>query len=96
MRSFHQSKRSDNKRYFFFENLTYFFIPWSGRKYSHINSYNSSMTVITQDDHLPAGAWAAYALHGLIFLILETVAANRERGLFFLEAYFFPLIEIHK
>ena len=34
-------------------------------------------------------------LHSLIFLILETVAANRERGLFFLEAYFFPLIEIH-
>ena len=48
------------------------------------------MTVIAQDDHLPAGAWAAYALHGLIFLILETVAADRERGLFFLEAYFFP------
>ena len=67
---------------FFFENLTYFFIPWSGRKYSHINSYNSAMTVITQDDHLPAGAWAAYALHGLIFLILETVAADRERGFF--------------
>ena len=34
MRSFHQSKRSDNKKYavevrwgIFFENLTYFFIP---------------------------------------------------------------------
>ena len=47
MRSFHQCKRSDNKQYAMdvrwricFENLTYFFIPWSGRKYSHTNSYN--------------------------------------------------------
>ena len=46
-------------RYFFFENLTYFFIPWSGRKYSHTNSNNSAMTVIAQDDHLTAGVWAA-------------------------------------
>ena len=53
MGSFHQSKRSDNKQYAvevrwgnFFENLTYFFIPWSGRKYSHTNSYNPAMTVI--------------------------------------------------
>ena len=66
MRSFHQSKRSDNKQYavevrwgIFFENLTYFFIPQSNRKYSHTNSYNSAMTVIAQDDHLTAGAWAA-------------------------------------
>ena len=47
MRSFHQCKLSDNKQYAMdvrwricFENLTYFFIPWSGRKYSHTNSYN--------------------------------------------------------
>ena len=66
MGSFHQSKRSDNKQYavevrwgIFFENLTYFFIPYSGRKYSHTNSYNSAMTVRAQDDHLIAGAWAA-------------------------------------
>ena len=44
--SFHQSKRSHNKWYavkvrwiIFIENLTYRFIPWSGRKYSHTNSY---------------------------------------------------------
>ena len=66
MGSFHQSKRSDNKRYtvevrwgIFFENLTYFFIPQSGRRYAHTNSYNSALTVIAQDDHLAAGAWAA-------------------------------------
>ena len=29
--------------------------------------------------------WAT--LHGLIFLILETVAADRERGLFFLDLF---------
>ena len=65
MGSFHQSKRSDNKRYtvevrggIFIENLTYFFIPLNGRKYSHTNPYNSAMTVIAQDDHLTAGAWA--------------------------------------
>ena len=40
------------------ENLTYYFIPKSGRKYSHTNSYNSAMTIIVQDDHLTAGAWA--------------------------------------
>ena len=44
---------------FFIENLTHFFIPLSGRKYSHTNSYNSAMTVIAQDDHLTAGAWTA-------------------------------------
>ena len=54
MRSFYQSKRSDNKQYAAF-------IPKSGRKYSHTNSYNSAMTVIAQDDHLTAGAWAACA-----------------------------------
>ena len=31
---------------YFFENLTYFFIPEGGRKYAHTNSYNSAMTVI--------------------------------------------------
>ena len=37
----------------------YFFIPKNGRKYSHTNSYNFKMTLISQDDHLPAGAWTA-------------------------------------
>ena len=53
------SKRSDNKRCtvdvrqgIFIENLTYFFIPLSGRKYSHTNSCNFAMRVISQDDDL--------------------------------------------
>ena len=48
MGSFHQSK--DNKWYvvevrwgIFIENLTYFYIPWSGCKYSHTNSCNSRL-----------------------------------------------------
>ena len=49
---------------YFFENLTYFFIPEGGRKYAHTNSYNSAMTVIAQDDHLTAGAWVACDKHG--------------------------------
>ena len=40
----------------FIENLTVFFIPESGRKYSNTNSYNFAMTPISQDDHLTAGA----------------------------------------
>ena len=47
------------RRGIFIEDLTYFFIPYSGRKYSHTNSYNFAMTVILQDDHLTAEAWAA-------------------------------------
>ena len=38
----------------------YFFFK-SGRKYSHTNSYNSATTLISQDDHLTAGAWAVCA-----------------------------------
>ena len=44
---------------FFIENLTYFFIPKGGRRYSHTNSFNFAMTPASQDDHLTAGAWAA-------------------------------------
>ena len=36
-----------------------FFFPKSGRKYSHANSYNFSKALISQDDYLTAGAWAA-------------------------------------
>ena len=36
------------------------FLMYSGRKYFYTNSYNSAMTVIAQDDHLTAGARAAY------------------------------------
>ena len=46
-------------RYFFLRIWRIFFIPEGGRKYAHTNSYNSAMTVIAQDDHLTAGAWAA-------------------------------------
>ena len=66
MGSFHQSKLSDNNWYamevrwgIFNKNLMHFFIPSSDRKYSHTNSHNFAITVIAQDDHLTAGAWAA-------------------------------------
>ena len=66
MGSFQHKKGSGNKRCtvevrwgIFIENLTYFFIAESGRKYFHKNSYNFSMTLISQDDHLRARAWAA-------------------------------------
>ena len=66
MGSFRHSKRSDSKRCtaevkcdIYIENLTVFFIPKSGLKYSHTNSYNYAMTLISQDDHLTAGPWAA-------------------------------------
>ena len=36
-----------------------FFFPKSGRKYSHAKSYNFSKALISQDDYLIAGAWAA-------------------------------------
>ena len=55
MGSFHESKRSDNKWYavevrwgISIENLTCFFIPSSGRKYSHTNIYNFAMNIIAQ------------------------------------------------
>ena len=69
---FQQSKRSDNKQHIvktgwgiFIENLTVLFIPKSGRKYFYTNSYNFVMTVISLDDHLTAGAWAACAMTGI-------------------------------
>ena len=31
----------------------------SNSHYSHTNSYNDAMTLISQDDHLTAGTWAA-------------------------------------
>ena len=74
MGSFHQSKRSDNKWYtvevrwgfFFLRIWRILFIPEGGRKYAHKNSYNSAMTVIAQDDHVTAGAWAAYGLSAIL------------------------------
>ena len=38
---------------------TVLFIPKSGHKYSHTNSYIFSMSLVMQDDHLTAGASAA-------------------------------------
>ena len=79
MGSFHQSKRSDNKWYavevrwsIFIENLTYFLIRWSGRKYSHTGSCNSAMTVIALDDHLTAGAWDACDWTLTLFVICNS------------------------
>ena len=65
MSSFQHSKRSDNKQCIvevkggIFIEFFFFFIPKSGRKYSHTNSYNFAMTPSSQDDYLTAGAWAA-------------------------------------
>ena len=39
-----------------------FIVPQSDRKYSHTNSYSFAMTIISQGDHLTAGAWAP--VHG--------------------------------
>ena len=41
------------------ENLPASFIPKSGRKYSHTNYEIFVTTLISEDDHLTAGAWAA-------------------------------------
>ena len=38
---------------------TVIFIPKSGHKYSHTNSYIFSMSLVMLDDLLTAGAWAA-------------------------------------
>ena len=69
MGSFQHSKRSDSKRCtvevrrgIFIENLTVFLFLRAVVKYSHTNSYNFAMTLISQDDHLTAGAWAACVL----------------------------------
>ena len=50
--------------FFFLENFTAFLLTTSDRKYS----YNFATTVISQDDHLTAGAWAAC---GLILRIIQ-------------------------
>ena len=50
--------------FFFWENLTAFLLTTSDRKYS----YNFATTVISQDDHLTAVAWAAC---GLILRIIQ-------------------------
>ena len=47
----------------FQHDLTYFLIPWSGCNYSHTNDYNFAiLTLILQDDHLTARAWATYGV----------------------------------
>ena len=53
--------RGSKVRYFYGE-FDCIYIPKSGRKYSHTNSYNFAMTLISQDDYLTTGAWAACAL----------------------------------
>ena len=44
------------------------FCSKSSCKYPHTNSYNFTMTLILQDDHLTAGAWATCAQGGIDFL----------------------------
>ena len=36
-------------------------LEWIIEMCSNTNSYNFAMTVISQDDHLTAGAWAAFS-----------------------------------
>ena len=62
----------------FIENFTYYFIPKCGRKYSHTNSYNSAMTIIVQDDHLTAGAWATCGKNKLKRQKLPEITANTQ------------------
>ena len=47
------------ERYSYWEFDLIFFISKSGCKYSYTNSYIFAITLVTQDDHLTAGAWAA-------------------------------------
>ena len=49
------------------------FIPNSGCKYSHTNSYIFAMTPIMQDDHLTAGAWAAYGDTSTCLIISQSL-----------------------
>ena len=95
MGSFHQSKRSGNKwcavqvRWgIFIENLTYCFIPKSGRKYSHTNSYNSAMTVIVQDDHLTTGARAVCVLC-IFFTLVKKIRSSVDHRCIFIYIYSF-------
>ena len=83
---------------YFFENLTYFFIPEGGRKYAHTNSYNSAMTVIAQDDHLTAGAWAACVFSSKLLLKFEGLTFKNESlyRLFNNQIFFFNLTRPHK
>ena len=60
-------------RYFYWEFDWIFFFPKSGRKYSHTNSNDFALTLISLDDHVAAGAWAAYEL---------PVRSKKERQLF--------------
>ena len=55
---------------YFIENLTYFFIAKSGRKYFHKNSYNFSMTLISQDeDDLSKSSYADYNIMKIFALV---------------------------
>lgn len=74
MASLQQSRRSQNKQRTVKERWgillriwPYFFIPKGSRKYSRTNSCIFAVTVVTQDDHLTAGAYIAwgYSTHSL-------------------------------
>ena len=98
MGSFQHSKWSDSKRYtvevrwgIFIENLTVLFIPNSGWKYSHTNSCNFAMTLILQDDHLTAGAWAACGYTSLCDTRFINVFINFNfvRNILFVQRYIY-------
>ena len=60
--------------------MTAFLLTTSDRKYSYTNSYNFATTVISQDDHLTAGAWAAC---GLILKIIQLNVIDPSPGKWF-------------
>ena len=76
-----------------------FFIPRSGRKYSHTNSYNFATTLISQDDHLTADHLCSnkdsrfplpYKFKDKVQLLLETQSQS-EAKCFFAECSKFML-----
>ena len=58
--------------------LCFFFIPKGARKYPQTNSYNFAMTLISQHDHLTAGAWAACGLTNWITSLLQKYVKNHK------------------
>ena len=53
-----------------------FFTPRNGCKHSNTNSYNFTMTLISQDDHLTAGARATYGwiVNNLSVVLVRSIA----------------------
>ena len=58
-----------------------FFTPRSGCKHSNTNSYNFAMTLISRNDHLTAGAWAAYGIVNNLSVVLVCSIAEYFKSL---------------